>query len=601
MAKKNAAFSFFHHCLWLLHTIVACALSAAYASTMLFFAAPVYAEATPGGNIANPVIHAVDIAKPAVVRIITTLDGRLTVFFPNNTTATFPQNGTQYQIETSGSGAFISSHGDILTADHVINAPHDASLDQFIQQEAAQEVADYVNQNLHFPVLWRSQDALNALNSGYFLSQAHYNTPTSKVYLSTDYTGPLQATNLQNLPPGIASKVDRVETDSPFDQKDLAIIHVNMDDTPSIPLGDSSNVAQQDELTIIGFPGNGDLSTKRDPTDILTSSLNKLYVSALKRTDRGTQVIQTGGNIEHGDSGGPALDSSGHIVGVVSFDQNTDFPEGTGFLQTSNNDNGLIGPLGLDLIPGNLEKQWSQAFSDYASTAPGHWHKTQTEFQHLSNTNPAFQAVQPFLTYTKTQASNEQLPEPKQSQINAGLIPGIVAICLAVLIMAIVLVLAVSANRRKRRQASIPSVLPQAAPAPQYTQPVQPAPASDILLPPPTTPWPAVPPQTPYPYVAIPPAAPWPPATNSMPGPRQPIPPQTPPSGYGTPPVSTTQQQPGVIPQQQHPPNQVPANTQSVQSAMHDEATIKRVTENFPAIKGTQNTLDEGSTVIREE
>jgi len=167
--------------------------------------------------------------------------------------------------------------------------------------------------------------------------------------------------------------------------------------------------------------------------------------------------------------------------------------------------------------------------------------------------------------------------------------------------MAIVLVLAVSANRRKRRQASIPSVLPQAAPAPQYTQPVQPAPASDILLPPPTTPWPAVPPQTPYPYVAIPPAAPWPPATNSMPGPRQPIPPQTPPSGYGTPPVSTTQQQPGVIPQQQHPPNQVPANTQSVQSAMHDEATIKRVTENFPAIKGTQNTLDEGSTVIREE
>jgi S1-C subfamily serine protease len=426
-------------------------LSVIYTSNTLVVAIPVYAEFIPGGAITNPAIRAVDVAKPAVVRIITTMGGQLSVFFPNNTTALFPQNGGLYQIQASGTGAFISAHGDILTADHVINPPHDTSLNQFLDQEAAQEIADYVNVNLHPPVPWKSQDALNALNSGYFLSQPHYDAPASKVYLSTDYTGPLQAATLQDLPASIATDVDNVEIDSPFDQKDLAIIHVNMDNTPSIPLDDSSNVAQQDELTIIGFPGNGDVSTKHDPTDMLTSSVNKLLVSALKYTDNGTHVIQTGGNIEHGDSGGPALNSSGHIVGVVSFDQNTDVPEGTGFLQTSNNATSLINTLGLDLTPGNLQQQWMQAFTDYASTAPGHWHKALADFQHLATTYPQFQAVAPFLTYSQNQASKEQLQTKKSSQTHPNLLVGIVAICVAVLFMTIVLVLAVSASRRKRR------------------------------------------------------------------------------------------------------------------------------------------------------
>ena len=40
-----------------------------------------YADGTPGGNVADPVVRAVDIAKPAVVRIITTIPGHLTVHF----------------------------------------------------------------------------------------------------------------------------------------------------------------------------------------------------------------------------------------------------------------------------------------------------------------------------------------------------------------------------------------------------------------------------------------------------------------------------------------------------------------------------------------
>src|SRR5207245_7134817 len=84
-----------------------------------------YADGIPGGNVSDPVVRAVDIAKPAVVRIITMLNGQLTVHFasPANRDVTFPQGNSGYQMAFSGSGTFITATGEILTADHVVNPP----------------------------------------------------------------------------------------------------------------------------------------------------------------------------------------------------------------------------------------------------------------------------------------------------------------------------------------------------------------------------------------------------------------------------------------------------------------------------------------------
>jgi len=91
----------------------------------------------PGGDISNSVVRAVDIAKPAVVRIFTTINGRVTVHFTSTQSATFPLNGGNYKLEFSGSGAFITAYGDILTANHVVNPPHDSELSNALFQMAA--------------------------------------------------------------------------------------------------------------------------------------------------------------------------------------------------------------------------------------------------------------------------------------------------------------------------------------------------------------------------------------------------------------------------------------------------------------------------------
>ncbi|MFL5624153.1 MAG: trypsin-like peptidase domain-containing protein [Ktedonobacteraceae bacterium] len=427
--------------------------------TLAFPTTTANAVGRPGGNVADPVVRAVDIAEPAVVRILTSVGGHLTVHFSATNSVTFPQNSPAYSLGLSGSGTFISAHGDILTADHVVNPPHDQSLEQYLDQKAAPDVATYINQNAKQGSAQVTADQVQqALDSGQLSADRHYDPAVSEAYLNTSYTGPLSAGNFQSLPDNMHAAVDRIEMESAVNEKDVAIIHVNMNDTPSVQLGDSGNVQQQDQLTIIGFPGNGDVSTR--PTDLLTSSVNKINVSSIKTTDAGAQVIQVGGNVEHGDSGGPALDSSGSVVGIVSFglaDNNS--PGGTSFLQASNSARELVRSLKLNTTPGAFETAWSRAFADYAANTPGHWHKAQQEFQKIAASYPLFKAVSPYLEYTQGQARNEPLPQQPSGTRNTSTPNTLLAYAatiagIAVLLILAVLLFGVVIRRRRKKSAA---------------------------------------------------------------------------------------------------------------------------------------------------
>lgn len=432
--------------------------------TVLSTTATTYASSRPGGDVTDPVVRAVDIAEPAVVRIFTTLGGHLTVHFSTTNSVSFPLGGSSYQLQLSGSGTFITAHGDILTADHVINPPHDQSLDQFLNHVAAPDVAAYINQNAKSgsPQVTAAQVEQELDNGAALPSDHHYDPATSEVFLSTSYTGPLSAPDFSSLPSQVHATVDRIEMESSFNNEDVAIVHINMNDMASVQLGDSSGVQQLDPLTIIGFPGNGDVSQK--PTDILTASANSITVSSIKTTDSGAEVIQVGGNVEHGDSGGPALDNTGAVVGIVSFGLSSpDSPGGTSFLQASNSARSLVQSLHLDTTPGTFQKEWSQAFSDYAASTPGHWHRAEQEFARIAASYPLFKAVTPYLAYAQAQASNEHLPSSSSSPRTSSSTPNnllayawtIGAIVIVLLLAALLLGMVI---RRREKKASVPGV-----------------------------------------------------------------------------------------------------------------------------------------------
>lgn len=396
----------------------------------------------------DPIRTAVDLAKPAIVRIATTTSGRLIVHFPTGD-VTFPQSGNPYDLQVFGTGTFISAHGDILTADHVVSPPA-----QVLAEIALPDITNYINQHNLAGTMVTADEVNQAIQSGQIPVDARYGPKSSEVFLDTDYTGPLSATTLQNIPSTLHKTVDSIEKESSFNQEDIAIIHAPFSDMPSVQLEDSSTVQEQDQLTIIGFPGNGDVSMK--PTDWLTASVNKLTVSSLKTTDSGTPLIQVGGNVEQGDSGGPALDSTGKIVGVVSFFITDGSPGQTSFLRTSASVQKLISMLNLDLTPGNFQNKWHQAFTDYSAATPGHWHKATQELTSLAAAYPLFRAIIPYLQNAQLQAKTERLPVTHRPPVPASSrlpsLPLIIWIVAAATLLLLSIIICFSALRYRSRR-----------------------------------------------------------------------------------------------------------------------------------------------------
>lgn len=451
--------------------------------TQILSPSPVYAVAVPGGNIADPTVRAVDLNRPAVVRIVTSIEAHLTVHFSPSQSETFPEDGTAYTLQTTGTGVFVTSHGDLLTADHVVKPPA-SQLDDMLYQLAATDVAKYINENLDPDSPYMKDDAYSALKDHAFLGESNYEQPVSEAYLSMDYLGAVKAKDLQTMPAGTHAPIDQIKLDSPPSRRDVAIAHVNLNDTPSAVLGDSSGVSPQDPLTIIGFPNNGDVSDMQRPNQYLTSSVNQIYVSSIKRTDDGAKVIQVAGNVEHGNSGGPALNKQGQIIGIVSFDLALSTPVGTSFLQASESGLAMIKALHLDTQPGQFQKSWQTAFSDYTATFPGHWHQAADEFESIAGRYPNCLAAKLYLAYAHLQAQHETVPTP-QAESDSGSTPstdfpwiwvlGGGAALLLLIIIAIILLLLLGGRGRR---SSIPPV-PDSAPVSVEALP----PAPPVLIP----------------------------------------------------------------------------------------------------------------------
>ncbi len=385
-------------------------------------------ERPPGGNISDPVVRGVDIAAPAVVRVFAIYTAQIS-FNLCGKIATLPAPGRAYTLGWSGSGAFISANGDILTAGHVVDDSKQ-SLEDGIFASVADQIAALLNANsatcLHLPQPLTPDDVANgAVQTLGIPYQATTTKPDFDVFQSTSYSGAVSAGSsvrrLLDIINGAPHQKATTLAFSEFLKEDLAVIHVNLTDTPSITLDPSSTVAMQDKLTILGFPGNGDLPFDApelggtDPTNWFTVSANVVTVSAIKKNGTGSQLIQVGGNVEHGDSGGPALDAAGHVVGVVSFGFSDSLPAGTGFFRASDTAKPLITQANIDTRPGPFQLAWQQAFKDYASTSSGHWHKAATELNALATAYPGFQGVQAYKAYAVAAASGEKVTSASQA------------------------------------------------------------------------------------------------------------------------------------------------------------------------------------------
>ena len=100
-------------------------------------------------------------------------------------------------------------------------------------------------------------------------------------------------------------------------QDDLATITLDAGQSPALSAGKSENLQETDEVYVVGFPLG--VQTLTLDGDLPSVSVKAVRVERLQTDKSGAvSVIQLGGSVTHGNSGGPVVNNRGEVVGVIS-------------------------------------------------------------------------------------------------------------------------------------------------------------------------------------------------------------------------------------------------------------------------------------------
>lgn len=240
-----------------------------------------------------------------------------------------------YHGPLGGTGFCVNPDtGHIFTAGHVINKPYDdikwAILDVYIYDNYPDEYYDLTDGE------W------NWIYDNYKVEGENGPDPDRKVFVQFN-------TATAGLPDNPNENyVSAVVIDfSPWEERDLAVLKI----TPvtgnalsGVIIGDSSMIEVQDNITIIGYPWNADISLE----SVMTPTYASGIVSARKMVG-GTEVLQVDMTAAPGNSGSPVLNESGEAIGMLTMGSS----ENVNFLRPSNdikeilNKNGVTNKLGM--------------------------------------------------------------------------------------------------------------------------------------------------------------------------------------------------------------------------------------------------------------
>jgi serine protease Do len=243
------------------------------------------------------------------------------------------------QIESnsssSGSGFIVTPNGYIVTNAHVA-FPTQEQINSNILESAISSLLNsdyewlnsYVTQQLGIPVTEEQANAyFNALDQ-YYRQTLALDSSNLFVFVLSRYSLPGVQTGEQAIPAEVLPHA----SGSPIPGKDVAVIKIEATNLPTLPLGNDTDLRPLDNVIVIGYPGAVSTNPVLSPTGQEPSVVTGEF-SGYQTTIQGWRAMQVQAPIAHGNSGGPALDSSGRVVGIATFgsiDPNT-LQEAPGF------------------------------------------------------------------------------------------------------------------------------------------------------------------------------------------------------------------------------------------------------------------------------
>ncbi|HEX2893070.1 MAG TPA: trypsin-like peptidase domain-containing protein [Marmoricola sp.] len=431
--------------------------------------------------------------QPSIVYIETTWSGYVYDTFNKM----YINNGNPISVTVSCTGYVVRPDGYIATAGHCVNTPEFGQY--FLLEQAAQKAIDqgyYQATDLTVEDILGFNDYVVQNQSG----------RRAKPQIKVAVWWPQSAGGVATAK-GLPARIVKWQK---FQQGDSALIKIEEDGMNALPLSDESIDVGTDVITI-GYPASIDTTVDAD----LTPSYKDGSISSLKTVGGGlTQVYEISAQTSKGMSGGPTVNDTGEVVGVISFAPPSE-SQSFNFIQPVSATKELLGDAGQ---PNELSEDTQNYRAGLDAYFAGDKAEAVSKLSEVVDNQPTNALAKEYLDKA------QELPEPAKDTTssdnggsNTGLIIGIIVGVLVLAAIAVLVLLMLSRSKKKKG----PSAGLQSGPVygglppsggPTYVQPGvtgPTGPSTAVITPPPAQQQgiPAAPPQ----------AAPAPPAPTPLP------------------------------------------------------------------------------------
>jgi serine protease Do len=317
--------------------------------------------------------------KPAVVLVVVEFKTRWTL-------DVFPKP-IDLQHGESGTGFIFRPDGYLITNGHVVGDfynkdPENSEAfkkrlrDEFVTALQQGAISRYIASQIGRQLT--PEEEVRVANSNWSISII--SKPTLTVILA----------NGKQLPAEV------FQFSGPVDQKgkDVAVLKIPGSNYPTVTLGNSDNVRIQDQVMVLGYPGlaspwgGGTTSSLIGAESSLEPTATNGHISALKTEIIGTPIIQSDVAITHGNSGGPAFNEKGEVIGLATYGAQE--VQGFNFLVPMNTAMEFVRQAGVSPEAGDFNRHWATALDLYDA---GKCHRAMAEFENVGQFLPGLPDV----------------------------------------------------------------------------------------------------------------------------------------------------------------------------------------------------------------
>ncbi|MFY9227880.1 MAG: serine protease [Candidatus Microsaccharimonas sp.] len=327
---------------------------------------------------------------------------------------------------SSGSGFFVSQDGYLATNGHVASVtPKDVVIRDAFNYYASKGDPKYVNYLLSLTTLKTSDIPANSTQEEAIsiMIDAMYNISDSRIAKTNDVsnilvvlskaeidtaklleaTGKRQEYSEENTVKATLKAADYRAIDgiNGYKSSDVAIIKIDGTNYPITKIGSIEDLTQGASLSILGYPGNAsDNGIVESTTAEATLTTGKVS-SKKKASGSDKMLIETDATVGHGNSGGPAFEDNGSVVGIATYSIDaTGAGDGTyNYIRDIKDLTDLANESGITLdVNSETQALWEQGinyfYTSYYSKAVKNFEKVQALYPNHSKAAEFIAAAQ---------------------------------------------------------------------------------------------------------------------------------------------------------------------------------------------------------------